>query len=340
MAGRKKRNSSQREPIGKTKSQILLFIADREKCDYTEIREYLRSSLNVRNQKGIRGHLSGLFTENLIKKESQGKGMSDAYFVESNFSTFRRDFNFLNENDFSLDFLKTKYAKDMIVSDDFFFYGLVNILKLIGIDLFDLMNDEKKFNELLNECKKETIDTNQIEIMQEQREKISDSNVQELISVLRTKSPEELLDFIGNEFKLAKYPMLIANQLFPVDTRKEIMNIISSSRSALDYFLNLKIENKLAFFIVLFRFFISIFFVDPSKAALLQSFNQLREQNFTNEVIKLIPNILDMQNVLNDNPILTTLKAYFIIDSVNAKIVENEYSTETLSKILIPEVKQ
>jgi len=43
---------------------------------------------------------------------------------------------------------------------------------------------------------------------------------------------------------------------------------------------------------------------------------------------------------MNDNPLLTILRSYFIVDSFNANIVENEYSHRILTKILLPQVIQ
>jgi hypothetical protein len=42
----------------------------------------------------------------------------------------------------------------------------------------------------------------------------------------------------------------------------------------MDYFLNLKTENKLMFSISLIRFFFGIAYVDPSKADIIAAFNK------------------------------------------------------------------
>ena len=60
MAIRKRRKTSQREPIGDTKSSIIVHISEKEKATITDIREHLRSEKNIRNIKVIRKHLSDL----------------------------------------------------------------------------------------------------------------------------------------------------------------------------------------------------------------------------------------------------------------------------------------
>jgi len=53
-----------------------------------------------------------------------------------------------------------------------------------------------------------------------------------------------------------------------------------------------------------------------------------------------ITQILNIQNVMNDNPLLTILHSYFIVDSLNGNVVENEYSDAVLKEILLPKVIQ
>jgi hypothetical protein len=344
MAGRKKRQPSNKEAVGKTKSQILLFIADNQRCDYTRIREFLRSNLNIRNQKVIRGHLSGLISKDLIKKETRGKGIDNVYFISDNFSAFRGCFNFLHVNHFSLDFLKTRYAKDLIPGDDFFIYALINIFKDIFVNLYEVISDDKASNDLLNQYFKETNDSKNLEMMKQKIEEMRNLDIQSYINGIKTKSPEEIIDFLLTffvEIKLdKKYIISLLSNIFPNDARKNITNIILSSPTAMDFFLNLTNQNKIIFFGVLLRFFLGELFVDHNKVQIIESFNKLKEKKLESEVMNLIPAFFNMSNVLNDNPMFTILRAYFIIDSMNNNVIENEYSRETLSKILIPEVKK
>jgi len=56
--------------------------------------------------------------------------------------------------------------------------------------------------------------------------------------------------------------------------------------------------------------------------------------------MSFIPQILDNQNIINDNPLLTILHSYFIVDSLNGNVVENEYSNTVQKEILLPKVIQ
>ena len=54
MAIPKRRKPSQREPVGVTKSIIIVYISEKGEATITDIREHLRSKKNIRNIKVIR----------------------------------------------------------------------------------------------------------------------------------------------------------------------------------------------------------------------------------------------------------------------------------------------
>ena len=337
-ANRKRRMPNQKEPIGKTKSLILVYVANNPNCTMTDIRGYSRDDLNIRNPKGIRGHVSALVSDNLIQKKAVGKGLSDQYYIESTFTVFRNCFNYLHANGFSVDFLQTEFSKSLLSDDEFFLFGLVNIVKETVSDLLSLMKDENRFNDLLLEASKEGMNK-QIEMMKEQRVKLLEQNMSEFVLGLASNTAEELLLKAQDIFPIPIKPVLggIISEIFSQMQKEEIINILSTSPSAMDYFLNLKTENKMMFLTALMRFFIGILFVDPSKAVIVNSFN--KEPNKM-QSLSLITQLFSTKNIVNQNPILTTLKAHFIIDAVSGKIIENEYSTKALTHILIPEVIQ
>ena len=87
MANRKKRRPIQREPIGNTKSEILIYIANNDNATITDIRRYLRNERNIRNIKVIRKHLSDLVLHNIISiKKAERRGLSDIYYLEKTVS--------------------------------------------------------------------------------------------------------------------------------------------------------------------------------------------------------------------------------------------------------------
>jgi len=338
-AKRKRRNPSQREPIGKTKSQILLYIVNNQNCTMTDIRRYSKDNLNIRNKKGILKHVSELLSAKLIKKVKNMKGVSDQYYIGGTFSEFGNCFNYLHENSFSVEFLKTDFAHNVLLNDNFFFYGLVNAARKLFIEFLDVMSDENKFNEILLEDPKGV--TNEgIALMKEQRAKMLRSDILEFVSRIRDKSVEELVEYGSEVVKSTKQVLMeLTNKMFSQEQKEEIINILSTSPSAMDFFLNLNTENRMVFLAYIMHFFIGIIFVDSSKVEIINYFNNLAKEPDMDQFLSLITDIFSSKNVTNQNPILTILKAHFLIDAFNGKIIENKYSTKALKSILIPEVK-
>ncbi len=98
---------------------------------------------------------------------------------------------------------------------------------------------------------------------------------------------------------------------------------------------------KIKFFANLLGFFIGIFKVDLTKKIAVQNFNLItKNKGNIQTIIEDFIQIISTKNIVNDNPLLTTLKAYFIIDALNGKIIENEYSKKVLNDILMPKVKK
>ena len=341
MAKRRRRNQSQKEPIGRTKSEILLFIADKPNVSLTDIRSYLRTEMNIRNPKVVRSHVSGLLQLNLIQRVKTEKGFRDKHFIDESFSSFRSAFNYLRENYEPKYLLKTNYFQKLKLSDDFFLLGIVNIIKILFVDSVDILSDDVRFEKLMQEAKKEGDSKEYIEKMTQHKEKYSKKMLIEYLPLLKDKSPEELISYAEEGFgkNIKIYLGDLLKQFILEDQKEEIINIISTSPSAMDYFLNMRTENKMMFFSVLLGFFVRTLFIDPSKVDILKSFNSLTDKSETTQVLGAINELVSTKNIVNQNPILTTLKAHFIQDAVSGKIIENEYALKVLTDILIPKVK-
>jgi len=98
MAVRKRRRPSQKEPIGSTKSEIVVYIANNENSMITDIRRYLRNEKNIRNIKVVRKHLSDLVKEGIINiQKGLKERVGDVYYIEKSFSKFKDVFNYLRD---------------------------------------------------------------------------------------------------------------------------------------------------------------------------------------------------------------------------------------------------
>ena len=344
MANRKKRRPIQREPIGNTKSEILIYIANNDNATITDIRRYLRNERNIRNIKVIRKHLSDLVLHNIISiKKAERRGLSDIYYLEKSFSSFKTSFNFINEF-YKPSFLGTKYAKDVISSDDFFVYGIINIGKEIFSELLKL-KDENYFNSIIEKAKRngEDISGKEIkELIEKTKKNLHEEDSNEFLDFLMTTKPEDIFSTLGNlNEEKPIYPVIkiLVNAIFPEEQRKETIEILSTSPSATDYFLNLKSVDRLYLFMIVIRFYLSSIFKDAKKIPLLSEISKDKSK-LQDNLTSYITGVLSIQNISNDNPILTILRSYFLVDAFNGNLVNNEYSNSVLKEILLPKAKE
>ena len=270
-------------------------------------------------------------------------GLSDVYYIERSFSSFKTVFNFLNEFYKPL-FLRSKYAKELIFSDDFLIYSVANI----GIEVFkDLMQlrDENKFNEMIEKAKRngEDVSSKDIkEMIEKMKDQLSSYNVLDIKDYLSNTRPEDLISTIGDFVKdqhidIKAILSKMINSIFPEEQRNEMLQIISTSPMAMDYFLNLRSVDRTYLFVTILRFYLQTVFIDRDKISLIIKFNE-NQSELRNNPLSFIFGLLSIQNVLNDNPLLTILRSYFIVDSFDGNVVDNEYSNSVLKEILLPKV--
>lgn len=344
MAMRKRRKPSQREPVGNTKSEIIVYLANNEDATITDLRRYLRNEKNIRNIKVVRKHLSDLVLDNIISnRKAERRGLSDIYYLERSFSSFKAIFNFIDDFHKPL-FLGTKYAKDVTSDDNFLAYGMINIGKEIFSEFLKL-KDENNFNALIEKAKRngEDVSSKEIkEMLEEAKKNLLEEDLNEFQSYLSGAKPEDIISTLGslNEEKPI-YPVIkiLVNAIFPEKQRKEVLEILTTSPSATDYFLNLKSVDRLYLFVIIVRFYIGSIALDASKISLIQKMSKEKSvmpDNLTPYFTKL----LSIENISNDNPLLTILRSYFLVDAFNGNIVNNEYSNSVLKEILLPKDKE
>ena len=345
MAVRKRRRPSQKEPVGSTKSEIIVYIANNESSTITDIRRYLRIEKNIRNVKVVRKHLSDLVKEGIINiKKAEKRGFSDVYYIEKSFSKFKDVFNYLRDFHKPL-FLRSRYAVDMINNEGFFVYGFVNVVKELFNELLKL-SDENYFNALIEKAKRNSEDVSAKEtkeMIENFKNELKGYNLGDLQNILLNSKPEDLVMFVSEFIPNITDPISIMKKfidsIFPDNQRNEMLGIISTSPMAMDYFLNLKSADRLYLSVIISRFYLQTLFLDKNKIAIINEMNENRSELKKNPM-EYIEKLMNMNNLSNDNPLLTILRSYFLVDSFNANIVENEYSHRILTKILLPQVVQ
>jgi DNA-binding HxlR family transcriptional regulator len=341
MATRKRRRPSQKEPVGRTKSEILLFISDNPKASLTDIRSNLKTSFNIRNPKTIRKHLSDLSNDNLIQRVKVGRGLSDEYFLNESFDSLRNSFNYLKERGFALQFLKSQYFTKFIESDYMFVAIVYNVLHYMYTGILELLLEDTKYQSLLDEAQVSG-ELNLIEQLKETRKELFEPYNIGSLTDLKNKSPDSFISFISTEEDslFTKQSVInILDSFIPAIQKRQLLTILKTSPSALDFVLNPKFKRPEILFGVAVQFFLSAVVKNPNKLVKLAALGQdksLAEK----DKIGILKEIVDFSDVITDNPVVTILKSLMIADELNGSIIENDDSSKILGEVFLPEAKK
>jgi hypothetical protein len=112
-----------KEPSGRTKAAILLFLARHGESTFTDVREYLLEKYNIRSAKDIRIHLADLSDDNklgFIIKKPNGNGNACSYKVREGFNDLKRLFNYLKAQGAGPELMQTKIFLEFTSSKNFF----------------------------------------------------------------------------------------------------------------------------------------------------------------------------------------------------------------------------
>ena len=178
-------------------------------------------------------------------------------------------------------------------------------------------------------------------MLEETKKNLHEEDLNEFQDFLMTTKPEDIFSTLGNlNEKQLIYPVIkiLVSAIFPEEQRKETIEILSTSPSATDYFLNLKSVDRLYLFVIIIRFYLTSIFTDRKKISLLSEIGTDKSK-LQDNLTSYITGVLSTQNISNDNPLLTILRSYFLVDAFNGNIVNNKYSDSVLKEMLLPKAK-
>ncbi len=150
MTGRA-RARGDREPRGRTKSAILLFLADRGESTFTEVREHLQERYNIRSTKDVKLHLADLSADGrlaLIERISHGSGNANSYRVRGGFNGLKRLHNYLGAQGQVPAFMRTRYFREYTDSIDFETKVRTNITRNSLLELYDGIRDGRGYERI------------------------------------------------------------------------------------------------------------------------------------------------------------------------------------------------
>ncbi len=135
-----------REPKGRTKSAILLFLADNGESTFTEVRVHLQELYNIKSTKDVKIHLADLSADDglaLIEKVSHGSGNANSYRIRGGFNGLKRLHDYLDMHGRVPAFMRTKYFLEYVDSMDFETKVRTNISRNSLLELYDGILDDR-----------------------------------------------------------------------------------------------------------------------------------------------------------------------------------------------------
>lgn len=136
--GIRSRARGDKEPAGRTKAAILLFLADSGESTFTQVREHMLERHNIRSQKDIRIHLNDLSDDEklgLVEKISHGNGNACSYRLRAGFGDLKRLYNYLKANGAGQELMRTRHFAEFTSSCQFFIKLKINMISGIITDL-------------------------------------------------------------------------------------------------------------------------------------------------------------------------------------------------------------
>lgn len=336
MAG-KTRARGEREPTGRTKSAILLYLSDNGERTFTEIREHLQERHNIKSSKDVKLHLADLSSDDrlaLLEKVTHGSGLANSYKIRAGFNSLKRLHNFLNEHGLVPALMKTKYFVDYTSSKAFDTRMRTNIVRNSMLELAEAIRDDRGYEQIKALLQAAGEDREKI-LAWVDRVRASDKDDPLSASfiaigdMLREGDIDQLGDiFTGIVRLLASedFFALMEDLIIPASQQEMVKAVRRYSPSALDYLLNSSRSNPLFPPNIFLAYAFSLILEAPGEyfmAGRLPSidFAPLRQYS------KALPRLT------SEAPIPLIARSLFVSDMVHGRLAVDDVPEETLKLI-------
>ncbi len=327
-----------KEPTGRTKTAILLFLANRGESTFTEIREHMLERYNIRSQKDIRGHLNDLSDEGklgMLEKRSNGKGNACSYRVRDGFGSLKRLYNYMNTHGAGTELMRARYFAELTSSCDFSRKITVNVLGRIISDLYQCICSEEGMRSLSQDMLSIPRDhRNAILNWMERvrRRDTSDPLSRQFIEMAEADSSPDAGAMEAYVQPLVERGMVVigpagldaitAALMMPVEYWGRITAILRLSPGAFDYVMNLTCDNALF----------------PRNPYLVYAILLLIQGEPAREPALTVEDCIEyarrLPRLSPEPPIFLIARSYFISDLVDGRLAVKQVPEETLRLIL------
>lgn len=344
MGGRS-RQRGEREPTGRTKLAILLYLADHGECTFTQIRSHLQEQYNIKSAKDVKIHLNDLASDDrlaLIAKVSHGNGNANSYRIREGFNSMKKLHNYIDELGAVPALMKTAYFRDYTASLDFETKVRTNIVRNSILELYEGILDDRGYENIKSAL--DNIDqadwTEMIAWMDRIRAGDRDDTLSGSFLAMVDLLKEGDIDRLGNiftdivrlmrtektGFMLREFFALMSELSFPESQRELVYAARRLSPSTLDYLLNSSKNNRMF----------------PPNIFLAYVFSLILQMPGENDVPDSLPQIdiglyrryaATMPQISSISPIVLISRSLFIADMIQGRLVVDEAPEETLRLI-------
>ena len=337
--GVKSRARGDREPAGRTKAAILLYLAESGGRTFTEIREHMLEHYNIRSQKDIRIHLNDLSDEvrlGLVIKQSNGNGNACSYRIREGFGSLKKLYNYLKDHDTGAELMRTHHFREYTASCDFFRNVKTHLLSDVLIDLYRCMATIEGRAAILKTM--DHVRPEHKEILAAWMARVGNRDMADPLSgnfvrmIDTLCSPEAetageayaqaVMDRGRHVISPEDFGILASDIIIPDEYRERITAIMRLSPGAFDSMANLNCGNPLFLRNPFLAYVISLLLAQGETLSLPSlSLAQCSEAAAGIPRLALHP------------PVFTIARSYFITDMVDGRLAVNEVPAETLRLI-------
>jgi hypothetical protein len=333
------------EPKGRTKSAILLFLADNGESTFTAVREHLQEQYNIRSTRDVKIHVADLSADDrlaLIEKISHGSGNANSYRIRGGFNGLKRLHNYLNRHGQVPALMRTRYFRDYTGSMEFTTKVRTNIVRNQMLELYEGMMDDT--GHLRIKAMLRDVDPGDQEAMIEWMERVRQGDRDNALSnsflAIVDLMREGDIDLLGEIFlgilrmmgpdmsspRIREFAALMSDLNMPEDRLQMVSDIQRLSPGTFDYLLNSSKNNHMFPPNIFLAYVFSLILQMPGDNFMPESIPSIdfaRYRRYAAAVPRYSP----------ESPIALISRSLFIADMVQGRLISDEVPEETMRLI-------
>ncbi len=333
-----------KEPKGKTKAAILLYLADNGERTFTQIREHLHEQCNIRSTKDVKIHLADLSSDDrlaLIERVPHGTGNANSYRIRGGFNGLKRLHNYLNASGLVPAFMRTRYFLEFTDSRDFETKARTNITRNSLLELYEGLLDDRGYERIralldgIEESDRAAIAGWMARVRAGDRDDPLSGSFLAVVDLLKEGDIDRLGEiFLGlvelirekrGREDLLEFFALMSELGVTADELKMVRAARQVSPGALDYMLNSSRNNRMFPPNVFLAYVYSLILQAPPG----ETPEGLPPVDFT----RYRRYVAAMPRRSGDSPLALVVRSLFIADMINGRLVSDEVPEETMRLI-------